>query len=104
MRTSIPEEEYTLLLNALRAERELRKITQVELAARLGVDQNFISKCERGGRRLDVLEFRKWCLALGTTASDVMERVEVLLSEFEAAAETTRTVQKKIARKPKSVR
>ncbi len=92
------------MLNVLRAERELREVTQAELAARLGVDQNFISKCERGGRRLDVLEFRKWCLALGTTVIDVMERVEVKLSEFEAAMETTRTAQKKIARKPKSAK
>lgn len=90
------------MLNALRAERESRAVTQVELAARLGVDQNFISKCELGGRRLDVLEFRKWCLALGTTIVDVLARVEVQLSEFEAAMETTRTVQKKLARKTKS--
>lgn len=104
MRTSIPEEEYALLLNALRAERESRAITQVELAAKMGVDQNFISKCELGGRRLDVLEFRKWCMALGTTIVDVLARVEVQLSEFEAAMETTRRVQKKLARKPKSVK
>lgn len=104
MRTSIPEEEYILLLNALRAERESRGITQVELAVRLGVDQNFISKCELGGRRLDVLEFRKWCLALGTTIVDVLARAEVHLSEFEAAMETTRTAQKKLARKPKAAK
>ncbi len=70
----------------------------------MGVDQNFISKCELGGRRLDVLEFRKWCMALGTTIVDVLARVEVQLSEFEAAMETTRRVQKKLARKPKSVK
>ncbi|AQV96555.1 XRE family transcriptional regulator [Cupriavidus necator] len=101
MKTSIPEEEYAILLKALRVERELREITQVELASRLGVEQTFVSKCERGGRRLDVLEFRKWCLALGTTVGEFMERVEVQLTTFEAAMAATLAAQKKIARKSK---
>jgi hypothetical protein len=48
-----------------------------------------------------VLEFRKWCLALGTTVSEFMERVEVQLATFEAAMAATLAAQKKIARKSK---
>jgi transcriptional regulator with XRE-family HTH domain len=40
-------------------------ITQYEIAARLGRPQSFVSKYERGERRLDVLEFREVADALG---------------------------------------
>ena len=40
-------------------------ITQAELAEKLGTDQSFVSKYERGERRLDVVELRGICLALG---------------------------------------
>lgn len=37
--------------------RKAAGITQVELAERLGKPQSFVSKVERGERRLDVIEF-----------------------------------------------
>ncbi|MGO9096774.1 MAG: helix-turn-helix domain-containing protein [Bryobacteraceae bacterium] len=40
-------------------------LTQYELAARLKRPQSFVSKFERGERRLDVLEFREVAEALG---------------------------------------
>jgi transcriptional regulator with XRE-family HTH domain len=40
-------------------------LTQYELAARLKRPQSFVSKFERGERRLDVLEFREVARALG---------------------------------------
>ncbi|MEB5967395.1 helix-turn-helix domain-containing protein [Comamonas testosteroni] len=39
-------------------------MTQIELAARLGETQVFVSKCERGERRLDLVETIEWCKAL----------------------------------------
>ena len=41
-------------------------VTQVELAARLGRPQPFISFVERGERRIDVIEFYAIMKALGT--------------------------------------
>ena len=40
-------------------------LKQEELAKRLGVHQSFVSKVENGERRLDVLELRDLCEALG---------------------------------------
>jgi transcriptional regulator with XRE-family HTH domain len=40
-------------------------LTQVGLADRLGRPQSFVSKYERGERRLDVIEFCEVCRALG---------------------------------------
>lgn len=48
--------DYQLLLTILREYREASEYTQVELAQRLGTTQGFISKCERGTRRIDVVE------------------------------------------------
>jgi len=45
--------------------RKAANITQVELAERLGKPQSFVSKVERGERRLDVIEFCQVADALG---------------------------------------
>jgi len=39
--------------------RKKADLTQAELASRLNRPQSFVSKYERGERRLDVLEFRE---------------------------------------------
>ena len=59
------------------------KVTQVELAKRLGETQSFVSKCERGERRLDVVELRAWCRALGTTLVEFARSLERKLSAAE---------------------
>jgi hypothetical protein len=51
----------------------------VGLAARLGETQSFVSKCERGERRLDILEIRAFCLAIGIPLSDFIRRLEQAL-------------------------
>ncbi|WP_239535298.1 helix-turn-helix domain-containing protein [Dyella kyungheensis] len=40
----------------LKVTRQSKGVTQIELAARLGNTQTFVSKMERGGRRLDAIE------------------------------------------------
>lgn len=45
--------------------RKKAQLSQVELASRLKRPQSFVSKYERGERRLDVIEFRQVALALG---------------------------------------
>jgi len=56
---------YRLFCRLLREARTEAEISQTELARRLGVGQDFVSKCERGVRRLDAVELREWCFALG---------------------------------------
>ena len=53
------------LLVLLRSVRVEAGLTQSELASRLGTDQTFISKYESGERRLDILELREVCQAIG---------------------------------------
>lgn len=61
---------YKQFLLALRQARESRGITQIEMARKLRVDQSWVSKVERGARRLDVVELEIWCNALGVEPSE----------------------------------
>ena len=48
-------------------------MTQYELAARLGVDQTYVSKYEGGRRRIDVIEFLRIVAALGVDYRLIIE-------------------------------
>ena len=56
MEKSVYTSEYRTMLETLRAIRVAANITQTELAARIGQTQSFVTKCERGERRLDLGE------------------------------------------------
>lgn len=57
--------DYALFLQELREARAQTDMTQVQLAQALGQLQTYVSKCELGDRRLDVIELRAWVMALG---------------------------------------
>ena len=50
---------YREFLAQLRAARLEAGLTQVEVAAKLGQPQSWVSKCERGERRVDVVELER---------------------------------------------
>jgi len=47
---------YREFLKRLREARQAAGLTQVEIARRLGKPQSYVSKCESGERRVDVVE------------------------------------------------
>jgi transcriptional regulator with XRE-family HTH domain len=47
---------YQRMLRALRAARETKGLTQVQVAKRLKRPQSFVSNCESGERRVDLIE------------------------------------------------
>jgi len=65
MARSTHHPNYQTLLTLLRDLRERAGVTQLALADSLGNSQTFISKVERGERRIDVVEFIEICDALG---------------------------------------
>ena len=67
MEKSIYSNDYARFLRQLRDTRKKAGMTQEQLAARLRQTQSFISKCERGERRLDIVEVRAICNALGVS-------------------------------------
>lgn len=58
------EQQVALLLELLREVRFKAEVTQVELARRLGVHQTYVSKIEKGVRRIDAVELMRWVEAL----------------------------------------
>ena len=51
---------YQAFLLNLRQAREEAGLTQVEVAQALGKPQSFVSKCESGERRVDVIELAEF--------------------------------------------
>jgi transcriptional regulator with XRE-family HTH domain len=57
------------------AARHRRGLTQVELAETLGRKQSFVSKYERGERRLDFVEIIEISDALGADIGDLVAQI-----------------------------
>ncbi len=51
---------YRLFLRRLREARQAAGLTQVGVAAKLRRPQSFVSKCESGERRIDVVELQEF--------------------------------------------
>ncbi len=76
----IPEKERAILQELLRQIRQSAGLRQQDLAAHIGEPQSFVSKYESGERRLDVLELRQICVAVGMPFATFIQRLEALLS------------------------
>ena len=76
MDKSIHSENYQLVISLLKKARVDAGITQIDLANKLGVTQTFVSKCERCERRLDIIELRSFCTAIGINLLDFIEALE----------------------------
>jgi len=79
MEKSITSRDYAVFLEELRAARKRSGVTQVEMAERLGETQTFVSKCERGERRLDLIELRRFCQALELPLTSFVANLEKIL-------------------------
>lgn len=78
---TIHSTEYADFLGLLRQFREKQGLTQEQLAERLDATQSFISKCERGERRIDVLELRSFCRAMGVSLASFVAELEQIISK-----------------------
>ena len=76
MDKSIHSPLYHQVIGRLRSKREGKGVTQAQLADKLGVNQNFISKIETCDRRLDLIELRQICQVLGISFVDFVAEVE----------------------------
>ena len=67
------------LLALLRQIRTEAGLTQTGLAQALRMPQSVVSKYESGERRLDILELRQVCKAVGVSPADFVARLETML-------------------------
>lgn len=73
---SVHTDEYEAFLQRLAVARREAGLTQQGLANRIGRPQSFVSKYERGERRLDVLEFVTVCHVLSVDPCSIIREVE----------------------------
>lgn len=76
MEKSIYTREYEAMLRLLRRARNGTGITQVELSRRLQISQSFLSKLERGDRRIDFVQLRSILTALGIPLAEFVRSFE----------------------------
>jgi transcriptional regulator with XRE-family HTH domain len=81
---SAERQKLIALLRDVRTEAGLR---QEDLAKKLKQSQSFVSKYESGERRLDLLELKQICRAVGLTLSEFVRR-------FEGLSEATQEIPK----------
>ncbi|MEA1648799.1 helix-turn-helix transcriptional regulator [Nitrospirillum sp. BR 11164] len=68
-------EEYRRIIYGLIACRRAQGLTQGEVAQRMGTDQSQLSKFERSERRLDVLDYVRYCQALGMAPGAFLDQL-----------------------------
>jgi len=72
---------YQVFRSLLVSAREQSGLTQVQIAERLGKPQSFISKYERGERRLDFPEFIELANILGIDVIDFLDRYQSAITQ-----------------------
>jgi len=70
---SIYSPEYRRLLAKLKAARIEAGLTQSDVAGRLNRPQSYVSKCESGERRIDVIELSHFAQVYGKPVSFFIE-------------------------------
>lgn len=78
---SIFEPSYQIFIGCLKEIRIKAGLTQAELGELIGTDQTYVSKYETRERRLDLIELRTICQALGVTLTEFVEMFEQRLRE-----------------------
>jgi len=68
--------EYERFRKRLIAARKAAGLTQTQVATRLSRPQSFVSKYERGERRLDLVEFVEVAKAIGINAALMVAQIE----------------------------
>jgi DNA-binding XRE family transcriptional regulator len=67
------------LVSLLREMRVKAGLTQTDVAARIEKDQSYVSRYESGQQRLDVLELREICQAIGISLEEFVKKLEKAL-------------------------
>lgn len=67
---------YRRLRVQMKAMRNHAELTQRALAAKLKKPHSYVAKVEHGDRRIDPVEFVKWCKACGFDPSEAIREVK----------------------------
>lgn len=74
-------ESYSLFLKLLILARKKAGFSQTQLANKLGKTQSYVSKCEIGERRLDLIEFLEILSVLKVSSKSIISEIEETLKK-----------------------
>jgi len=77
MRKSRYSKQYESVLRTLRQVRKDAGMTQTDVARRFGAHASFVSKCESGERRIDVVELAEFCRLYRVSLPDFLKRAGI---------------------------
>lgn len=75
MRKAFYERSYAAFTDLLKEERRKAGLTQAMLAKKLRRPQSYVSKYERGDRRLDVIEFIEVARVIGFDPQEIVRKL-----------------------------
>jgi transcriptional regulator with XRE-family HTH domain len=81
VKKTLNKKEYKILLEQLYRLRLSSGLRQSDLALKLKAPQSFISKIESGERRIDLIELREICIALGSNLKEFINEFEKALNK-----------------------
>ncbi|GBD89114.1 helix-turn-helix domain protein [bacterium BMS3Abin03] len=81
MDKSLYKNEYKIILEQLYRLRIGSGMRQTDLAEKLNVPQSFVSKIESGERRIDLIELKEICEALGSNLKEFINEFEKAFNE-----------------------
>jgi ribosome-binding protein aMBF1 (putative translation factor) len=82
MEKSIYSARYSVFLKLLKKARQDAGLTQTQLAREIGETQTLVSKCERGERRMDIVELQTFCRAFGMSLKQFAAALERAISRI----------------------
>jgi transcriptional regulator with XRE-family HTH domain len=81
MAKSLHKKEYQVFLAQLYRLRVGSGLRQKDIAEKLGVPQSYVSKIESGERRIDLIELKEYCEALGSDLGEFISNYEQSLND-----------------------
>lgn len=78
MKKALYERSYAAFTELLKEERKNAGLTQAALAKKLRRPQSYVSKYERGDRRLDVIEFIEVARVIGFDLHDFLRKLKAV--------------------------
>ena len=75
MKKALYQRSYAAFTELLKEERRSAGLTQAALAKKLRRPQSYVSKYERGDRRLDVIEFLEIARAVGFDPGEILSKL-----------------------------
>ena len=75
MKKALYEQSYAAFTDLLKEERKSAGLTQAQLAKKLRRPQSYVSKYERGDRRLDVIEFLEIARVIGFDPTKLISKL-----------------------------